>query len=81
MHLYVMSIPVILVTVGILLSSVTVSVQVDGASGTTREYCCGHTKSVPGFGIFLGTLIFYGTVVPDIFTKRRAASVPDPGGA
>ena len=49
----------------------TVSVQVDGNPETIREYCCGHTRSIEGFGLFLGTLMFYGTVAPDIFTKRR----------
>ena len=73
-HLYLVSIPVTLVTVGILLSTVTVSVPVDGSPGTIREYCCGHTQSIGGFGLFLGTLMFYGTVAPDIFTKRRGVS-------
>ena len=73
-HLYLVSIPVTLVTVGILLSTVTVSVPVDGASGTTREYCCGHTKSIGGFGLFLGTLMFYGTAAPDLFVSRRGVS-------
>ena len=73
-HLYLVSIPVTLVTVGILLSTVTVSVPVDGTPGTIREYCCGHTRSIGGFGLFLGTLMFYGTVAPEIFTKRRGVS-------
>ena len=51
-HLYLVSLPVTLVTVGILLSTVTVSVPVDGTSGTIREYCCGHTRSIGGFGLF-----------------------------
>ena len=75
-HLYLMSVPVTLVTVGILLSTVTVSVPVDGPSGTIREYCCGHTQSWWGFGLFLGTLIFYGTVAPDIFFMKRRAVGP-----
>lgn len=73
-HLYLVSIPVTLVTVGILLSTVTVSVPVDDVSGTTRQYCCGHTQSIGEFGLFLGTLMFYGTVAPDIFVRRRGVS-------
>ena len=70
-HLYLMSVPVTLVTVGVLLSATTVSVPVDSPSGTTREYCCGHTQSIPGFGLFVGTMMFYGTLAPDLFAKRR----------
>ena len=71
LHLYLMSVPVTLVTVGILLSATTVSVPVDSPPGTIREYCCGHTQSIPGFGLFVGTMIFYGTLAPDLFAKRR----------
>ena len=70
-HLYLMSVPVTLVTVGVLLSATTVSVPVDSPSGTIREYCCGHTQSIPGFGLFVGTMMFYGTLAPDLFAKRR----------
>ena len=71
LHLYLMSVPVTLVTVGVLLSATTVSVPVAGPSGTIREYCCGHTQSIPGFGLFVGTMMFYGTLAPDLFAKRR----------
>ena len=68
-HLYLMSVPVILVIVGILLSNVTVGVSDD--SGTITEHCCGHTRSAPGFLLFLGTTAIYGTLIPDLFQRFR----------
>ena len=62
-HVYFMSVPVALVTVGILISSATVTVE------DITKY--GYTESVGSYMTFCGVIMFYGTLVPEIFEIYR----------
>lgn len=59
-----MSIPVGLITTGVLLSSAGVLVE-----GVVQY---GHTDSVGQYMTFCGTIMFYGTTVPELFVAFRA---------
>ena len=62
-HIYLMSLPVGLVTVGILVSGASVVVN------NTTMY--GYTESFPAYITFFGTIMFYGTLVPEMFEVFR----------
>ena len=61
---------------------VTVSIEHTAESAVQKYY--GHTESIPEYLLFLGTIMFFGTLVPDMFDilrARFAAQPPAPGPA
>ena len=70
LQIYLRSIPVGLVTVSTMLMGVTVSVENTVESGVEKYY--GHTESVPEYLLFVGMIMFIGTLVPDMFDILRA---------
>lgn len=64
------AIPVGLVMVSTMLMGVTVSVEHSPESAVQKYY--GHTESIPEYLLFLGTIMFTGTLVPDLFDILRA---------
>ena len=69
-QIYLKAIPVGLVAVSTMLMGVTVSVP--GTAGGDVKVYYGHTESVPEYLLFLGTIMFIGTLVPDMFSILRA---------
>ena len=63
------AIPVGLVAVSTMLMGVTVSVEHTAESAVEKYY--GHTESIPEYLLFTGTIMFFGTLVPDIFDVLR----------
>ena len=68
-QIYLMAIPVGLIAVSMLLMGVTVSVENQTQSGVVKHY--GHTESIPEYFLFLGTVMFVGTLVPEMFNVYR----------
>ncbi len=76
-NLFLMAVPVSLITVGLLASSTQVEVPQDGEIGLKF----GHLKDFGQYLIFNGVVMFYGTLVPRFFSRYRnsiADGEPDP---
>lgn len=68
-HVVLMSIPVGILTIGNLLMIITVQVNDPDSGETLIRY--GHMNSVGQFLVFIGTVILYGTLVPQLFDQVR----------
>ena len=68
-QIYLSAIPVGLVMVSTMLMGVTVSVEHAPELAVQKYY--GHTESVPEYLLFSGTIMFTGTLVPDLFDILR----------
>lgn len=66
-QIYLRAIPVGLVMVSSMIKVATVSVE----TGSAFEQYYGHTDSIPEYLLFMGTLMFIGTLVPDMFNVLR----------
>ena len=75
-QIYLSSIPVGLVAVSTMIMGVTVSVEHTTESAVQKYY--GHTESIPEYLLFLGTIMFFGTLVPDMFDLLRARFAAQP---
>ena len=73
-EIYWRAFPVGLVAVSTMLMGVTVSVEHTTESAVQKYY--GHTESIPEYFLFLGTIMFTGTLVPDLFDILRARFGP-----
>jgi hypothetical protein len=62
-QVYLMALPVGLLTVGILLTGTSVTVDGDVKHG--------HTQNLGVLMVFCGTIMFYGTLVPQLFKMNR----------
>ena len=74
-EMYLMAIPVGLIAVSGLLVSTTVTVLPGNAcqcAAGTPETVYGHFESLPNGLLFLGTMMIFGTLVPDLFQTIRA---------
>lgn len=69
--IYLTAIPVGFVTVSTMLMGVTVTVSVEHTTGSAVEKYYGHTESIPEYLLFMGTIIFFGTLAPEIFDLLR----------
>ena len=67
-HIWLMSFPVGLVAIGTLLTTTAVTVE---SSGVDQVYF-GHMTSIQQFILFGGTVMFYGTLVPQLFHLNRS---------
>jgi hypothetical protein len=76
-HIYLMALPTGLLTVGILLSGSTVNIT--AANGLPKVHH-GHMQSFGIYAVFCGTLMFYGTAVPQLFESFRKRFQTPPGG-
>ena len=70
-QIYLRALPVGLVTVSTMLMGVTVSVEHTTETAVQKYY--GHTESIPEYFLFLGTIMYTGTLVPDMFDGIRLA--------
>lgn len=68
-NVYLMALPVGLLTVGVLLQGTTVHVPDQNGFMTVRY---GHLQGVGLYLVFCGTIMFYGTLVPQLFRSFRA---------
>ena len=66
-QIYLRAIPVGLVVVSTMLMAATATHVTE--SGTEKYY--GHTDSIPEYLLFMGTVMFFGTLVPDTFDVLR----------
>ncbi len=67
-HVYLMALPVGLLTVGVLLSGTTVKVMAENGLPQVHH---GHMQSFGIYLVFCGTIMFYGTLVPQLFKSYR----------
>ena len=67
-HIWWMALPVCFVLIGTLLTTTAVSVEIAGA----RQSYYGHMATFPQFILFNGTIVFYGTLVPQLFHLNRS---------
>ncbi|MDR6264228.1 MULTISPECIES: hypothetical protein [Rhodobacterales] len=67
-NIYLMAMPVGMLTVGILLSGTTVKVMSEGGLPQVHY---GHMQSFGIYLVFCGTIMFYGTLVPQLFKSYR----------
>ena len=67
-NVYLMALPVGLLTVGILLQGTTVRIDLDAGLTLVRY---GHMQGVGLYLVFCGTIMFYGTLVPQLFRSFR----------
>ena len=68
-YIWLLAIPVGFVTISSLLMVTTVRIRDPGINATTIAY--GHMTSVGAFLLFIGTLVLYGTLVPQLFNQVR----------
>lgn len=78
-QIYLRAVPVGLVAVSTMLMGVTVSVEPTPGSTVQKYY--GHTESIPEYLLFLGTIMFIGTLVPDMFDILRTRFSPTGAGS
>ena len=69
MHVWLMSVPVSFITIGNMLMIVRFETKSGNPETINIEY--GYMNSLPNFLVFIGTLIFYGTLVPQLFNQIR----------
>jgi len=75
-HAICMAIPVAFFTIGNLLTAMSFVVVDPVTSTEIQQY--GHLKSPGHFLVFIGTVMLYGTLVPQLFNQIRAkVSAPD----
>lgn len=70
--IWLMAVPVGLITIGnmLLMMSVESEVVIEGVLLAEKQY--GHASSLPQYFVFTGTIILYGTLVPQLFAQARA---------
>ena len=74
-HVFLMSIPVGLLTIGTLLLSSTVEINGPNIGESITKY--GHMNSEAQFFVFIGTVMLYGTLVPQLFNQTRRRIVDE----
>lgn len=67
-NVFLMALPVGMLTVGILLSGTTVRVMSEAGLPEVHH---GHMQSFGIYLVFCGTIMFYGTLVPQLFRSFR----------
>jgi len=76
LHVFVMGVPVSAVLIGTLLTTTNVTFTMPNGIDIDKY---GHMSSVPEFLLFCGTIMFYGTLTPQLFhlNRRRITKIEE----